>query len=371
MSTYITPLELGDSLTLRDLSDPAQGTHAMQTILADVIADLAGSWQISSTTLRHSPLVPVEDNYDRLGFDPNAVTRDRRYSRYISPTVMLRSHTSASVPWVLSSLTGQADIDQLFVMPGLVYRRDAIDRTHVGAPHQVDLWRISSHPGLAESDLEEMIATIVNAVLPETIWRAVPAIHPYTTAGRQIDVLVNDEWLELAECGLIAPHLFNRAGIDPAQWSGLALGMGLDRAMMLRKGLDDIRLLRSQDPRIASQMLDLAPWAPVSVMPLIRRDISVVIDENADEETLGDSVRTALGNRIDDLESVEVLNITSYKALPVRARERLALNPQQVNALIRITLRPLSTTLTDREANEIRNSVYLALHEGSVLELIE
>ena len=80
-------------------------------------------------------------------------------------------------------------------------------------------------------------------------------------------------------------------------------------------------------------------------MPLIRRDISIVIDESADEETLGDAVRTALGDRIDDLESVEVLNITSYSALPVQARARLALNPHQVNALLRITLRPLSTTL--------------------------
>ena len=371
MTTYITPADLGNCLTLRDLSDPAQGAHAMQTILAEVVADLAAKWRISSETIRHSPLVPVEDNYDRLGFDPKAVTRDRRYSRYISPTVMLRSHTSASVPWVLSALTGRASIDQLIVMPGLVYRRDAIDRTHVGAPHQVDLWRISSQPNLRESDLDEMIGAIVNAVLPGTIWRAVPASHPYTTAGRQVDVLINDEWLELAECGLMAPSLFDRADLDPTQWSGLALGMGLDRALMLRKGLDDIRLLRSQDPRIASQMLDLTPWTPVSVMPLIRRDISVVIHKDADEETLGDSVRTALGDRVDDLESVEVLNITSYAALPVRARERLALNPDQVNALIRITLRPLSATLTDAEANKTRNSIYLAVHEGTVLELID
>jgi len=370
MTSYITPTELGDNLTLRDLSDPNQGAHAMQIILANVITDLTSAWSISHETLRHSPLVAVEDNYDRLGFDPNAVTRDRRYSRYVSPTVMLRSHTSASVPWLLSSLAGQANVDQFVAMPGLVYRRDAIDRTHVGAPHQVDLWRICSQPGLDENDLEKMIATIVNSVLPETIWRTIPATYPYTTMGRQIDVLINDEWLELAECGLIAPHLFDRAGLDSAQWCGLALGMGLDRALMLRKGLDDIRLLRATDPRIASQMLDLTPWMPVSVMPLIRRDLSIVIDENTDEETLGDTIRTALGARVDDLESVEVLNVTSYVDLPEQARDRLALSPHQINALVRITLRPLSTTLTDSEANEIRNTVYLALHEGSTLELI-
>ena len=80
MTSYITPAELGDNLTLRDLSDPNQGAHAMQMILTNVITDLTSGWNISHETLRHSPLVAVEDNYDRLGFDPNAVTRDQRYS---------------------------------------------------------------------------------------------------------------------------------------------------------------------------------------------------------------------------------------------------------------------------------------------------
>ena len=80
-----------------------------------------------------------------------------------------------------------------------------------------------------------MVATSVAAVLPGATWRAIPARHPCTTAGRQIDVLVDDNWLELAECGFVAPHLFERAGLDAQQWSDLALGMGLDRALMLRK----------------------------------------------------------------------------------------------------------------------------------------
>ncbi|MEB0014726.1 hypothetical protein QN416_24310, partial [Glaciimonas sp. Cout2] len=99
---------------------------------------------IPAETIRYSPLVAVADNYDKHGFDPTAVTRDRRYSRYVSPTVMLRSHTSASIPTLLQSVSTQTSCDRLLVLPGLVYRRDAIDRTHVGAPHQVDLWRVSS-----------------------------------------------------------------------------------------------------------------------------------------------------------------------------------------------------------------------------------
>src|SRR5438094_974774 len=82
----------------------------------------------------------------------------------------------------------------------------------------------------------------------------VPATHPYTIHGRQLDVLINGPWLELAECGLIAPALLERCGLSPDGWSGLALGMGLDRALMLRKGIDDIRTLRSADPGIQAQM---------------------------------------------------------------------------------------------------------------------
>lgn len=370
MTTYLSPSDLAQNLATRDLSDPEQGPHAMQQILNGVAGALTAGWSIPAKTIRHSPLVPVENNYDRLGFDPSAVTRDERYSRYLSPTVMLRSHTSATIPWVLSTLTEQSSVDSLIVMPGLVYRRDAIDRTHVGAPHQVDLWRITDRHDLHVADLDDMVATIVEAVLPGATWRAVPARHPYTTAGRQIDVLVDGEWLELAECGLVASHVLERAGISARQWSGLALGMGLDRALMLRKGIDDIRILRSEDPRIATQMLDLNPWNPVSVMPPIRRDLSIVISARDDEETLGDAVRSALGIKVDELESVELLNVTTYGDLPQRARDRLAMNEDQVNALLRITLRPLTATLTDREANTIRDTVYRAVHQGPVLELI-
>ncbi|WP_404285949.1 hypothetical protein [Glutamicibacter arilaitensis] len=370
MSNYLSPAELHETLTLRDLSDPDHGPHAMQQLLDHVATALTHSWDVPARTVRNSPLVSVTDNYDKLGFAPSTVTRDQRYSRYVSPTVMLRSHTSASVPPLLRDLPKTTVMDELLVMPGLVYRRDAIDRTHVGAPHQVDLWRISSAPTLTPTDLESMVAVLVEAVLPDAHWRTIPAVHPYTTNGMQIDVLIEGEWLELAECGIMAPHLFSEAGLDPEQWSGLALGMGLDRALMLRKGIPDIRLLRARDERIASQMLNLEPYQPVSLLPPIRRDISIVVPDSFDDEILGDEVRQTLGDRMDDLESVELLDLTPYNDLPLAARERLQIDPGQANALIRIVLRPIERTLTAPEANVIRDDIYKALHQGMVMELI-
>jgi phenylalanyl-tRNA synthetase alpha chain len=141
---------------------------------------------------------------------------------------------------------------------------------------------------------------------------------------------------------------------------------------MLRKGIRDIRLLRSTDPRVANQMLDLSAYKPVSAMPAIRRDLSLVVDASADlsDEVLGDRVRQALGADAEAAESVEVLSETSYNALPETARTRLQLRPGQRNVLVRLILRSLDRTLTDHEANLLRDKVYSTLHEGPILELI-
>lgn len=232
---------------MRDLTD---GEHAVRLLLDGVTAALADLWDCPVRTVRTRPLVAVEDNYDRLGYDPAAATRDGRYSRYTSETTMLRSHTSAGIPPALRALAAQDDPpgDVLLALPGLAHRRDAVDRLHVGTPHQVDLWRLRRDRPLTGADLDGMVAAIVTAVLPRAAWRRVPATHPYTVDGRQVDVRAGEGWVEPAECGLAAPAVLDGAGLDPARWSGLALGMGLDRALMLRKRLPDIRLL--QRPRL-------------------------------------------------------------------------------------------------------------------------
>jgi len=370
MIDHLTPAELASALALPDLTDPRHGPHALQVLLDAIVAALSSSGPTSVDIVRLDPVVPTTDNYDRLGFDPDAVTRDVRYSRYVDDHHMLRSHTSAGIPGILDALDDHDDLDRQLVLPGLVYRRDSIDRSHIGTPHQVDLWRISSTTRLTTDGLDAMIAVLVDQVLPGAEWRAVAAAHPYTVHGRQIDVRVDQTWLELAECGMIAPGLLSASGLDPDRWSGLALGMGLDRALMLHKQIPDIRLLRATDPRIAEQMLDLRPWRPVSVMPAVRRDLSIVVPRDLDAQALGDRVRSALGRRVDDLESVDLLALTAYEDLPEPARRRLWLVPGQANALVRLTLRPLARTLTDAEANELRDLVYLAVHQGPVVELV-
>ncbi|HEY3870874.1 MAG TPA: hypothetical protein VGM10_21125 [Actinocrinis sp.] len=373
MPETLSPAQLSRDLSVRDLTDPAEGRHTLQLVLDRVVAALAGGWGISARWHRGERIVPVADNYDLLGYDPADVTREARYTRYVDDQRMLRSHSSALIPPALRSLAAAAPQpgDALLVCPGVVYRRDAIDRLHSGTPHQLDLWRVARRDRPADdADLEEMVRMIVAALLPGAEVRLEPRVHPYTLHGRQVDVLHDGEWIEIAECGLAHPEVLRRAGLG-AGWTGLALGMGLDRMLMLAKGIPDIRLLRSAEPRVAAQMLGLEPYRPVSAMPPAVRDLSVAVPAGDLAEDLGDRVRDALGARADCVESVEILSRTRAAELPQRARERIGARADQDNLLVRIVLRDLERTLTAADANRLRDRVYLAIHRGAVHQLTD
>ncbi|WP_084557740.1 PheS-related mystery ligase SrmL [Hamadaea tsunoensis] len=358
-ATELGAAELDAALRLRDLSDPAAGPHAMQVVLERIEAALAAAWGVPVRRDRGSRVVEVTDNYDALRYAPDAVTRDRRYTRYIGAGRMLRSHTTARIPGLLREVTG----DVVLCVPGLCYRRDVIDRHHVGQPHQLDLWRVRRNGRLTGEDLEWMAGLIVGAILPGRRWWTVPSEHPYTVEGREIYVEDGGGAVEIGECGLAHPEVLAAAGLAGA--SGLAMGLGLDRLVMLAKGVPDIRLLRSADPRVAAQMLDLAPYVPVSMMPPVRRDLSLAVPADLDEELLGDRVRGLLAEEAEAIEEVVLLSETAYAALPDSARTRMGMRDGQKNLLLRLVLRHPDRTLTDADANALRDRVYAGLHEGT------
>jgi phenylalanyl-tRNA synthetase alpha chain len=345
-------------MPIRDLTDPAAGPHAMQLIVDLVLRALTAGWDVPVVMHRGDPVVSVRDHYDLLRYPPDAVTRDRRYSRYVDADRMLRAHTTAHIPALLRDLRHD---DVLLAVPGICYRRDVIDRHHVGEPHQLDLWRIRRcGPPLGEADLTGMISRVVGAVLPGRPVTTPPSPHPYTLGGRELYV----DGVEIGECGVAHPEVLAAAGL-PASATGLAMGLGLDRLTMLVQGMDDIRLLRSPDPRVAAQMRDLAPYRPVSSMPPVRRDLSLAVDAGLDPELLGDRVREALGAGAESLEELTVLSETAYADLPAVARDRLGIREGQKNILLRLVIRDPGRTLTAAEANTIRDQVYAALHAGS------
>src|SRR5262249_23808416 len=155
--------------------------------------------------------------------------------------------TTAHVPDLLRTIAGRGPDQVLLSVPGVCYRRDVIDRYHVGEPHQHDLWLIRrSGPRLDQTDLGAMVAIVAAAVLPWCSPSTPESTHPYTTNGLEIYV----DQVEIGECGLAHPQLLCDGGLGENA-SGLAMGLGLDRLVMLIKRIADIRLLRTADPRIA------------------------------------------------------------------------------------------------------------------------
>ncbi len=254
------------------------------------------------------------------------------------------------MPELLPHLKGE----QLIIHPGICYRRDVVDKRHVGEPHQMDVWLINP----CNVSTVKFIETILYAVLPGVSYRLNETSHPYTRNGVEIEVLVDGNWLEVGECGEVHPGL-----LQPG-YNGLASGWGLDRLAMLVKGIDDIRLLRSTHPQIANQMMNLEPYYLVSNQPSINRDMSIVTGIDTELEDICEKIVEALGNNTELLESVEILSETHYHQLPEKAIQRLGIQPDQKNLLVRMTLRSLHSSIPNQKANILRDLVYNMIHQG-------
>jgi phenylalanyl-tRNA synthetase alpha chain len=353
---------LDRALRVRDLTDPAGGEHCVQRLVDAAVAALARSWAADVHVRRAGRVVSIADNYDALRYPPDGVARDARYTRYVSRGTVLRSQMSALVPGALRELADRQPDDALVACPGVVYRRDVIDRLHVGEPHQLDLWRATRAP-MTEGDLDRMVTLVCGGLVPGRAVRTTPTWHPYTLAGREIEVAVDGAWVELGECGLMHPEVLAAAGLR--RYHGLAMGIGLDRAAMLRKGIDDIRVLREDDPRVVAQMRDLEPYRGPSSQPPARRDLSLAVRPGLDDLEIGERVRDALGAAAAWVEEARIVTRTQWTELSPAARARIGLGEDQENLLVRVVLRHPARSLPRAEANALRDRIYAGLHEGS------
>ena len=363
---------LAATLAIPDLSDPKNGVHAINVLVENISRALSCAYPNSVVTeVRRHPVVTVKENFDDLLFPAGNLGRSSRYTRYASPTEVLRTHTSSAVPAWLKSLPDEEGLDVIATIPGMCYRRDVVDARHCGEPHQMDVWRIKQgERRLGREDLLQLIETIVHTIAPKCKYRTNEVEHPYTMRGLEVEVLMNGSWLEVLEGGEAHPSVLKNAGLDPDEYSGLALGMGLDRLAMVTKKIDDIRLLRAEDPRIKSQMSDLRRYTHVSTMPPIKRDLSIAVDVSTGEEDICDAIIVALGEDARILEDVTIVSRTAYLDLPPQAIERIGMRECHINMLLRITLRSHERTLTQGEANLIRDRAYQAVHKGDKSMLI-
>ncbi len=319
------------------------------------------------TVIRGNAVVSAEDNFDKLLFSAGNPGRSSTYTRYSDENHVLRTHTTALIPSTFSNLDKSAIDKQTFVLPGLVYRRDVIDPRHLDVFHQIDVWtlqRVDTYGKTDREDLLKLAKTVFEAACPDAKMIVLEAKHPYTVDGIEVYAEADGKEIEVFEAGLIHPDVLRNSGLDPEEFSGLALGMGIERLIMARKALPDIRLIRSTDPRVIKQMTTMETFKNVSDMPAISRDMSYCVDKNDSEEDICEQIRDVFGENADLLEEVKILERTPYADLHPIAKEKLGAREGQDNVLVRITLRHPDKTLTKQEAAELYSAAYPKLHQG-------
>ena len=195
---------------------------------------------------------PARDMQDTLYLP--AAFRSADAPRKGSEELLLRTHTSSVQ--VRTMLARKPPIR--IVAPGRCFRRDAVDATHSANFHQVEgLW---VERGVTLADLRGVLDFFVKETFgPEAETRLRPSFFPFTEPSFEMDIRspnlgrLSDRWLEVLGCGLVDPKVLEACGLDAAEWSGLAFGLGLERIAMLVHGIDDIRHFYANDLRFLRQ----------------------------------------------------------------------------------------------------------------------
>lgn len=138
------------------------------------------------------------------------------------------------------------------IVPGKVFRNEATDATHEAEFFQLEGMVIA--PKVSLADLKGTLTQAFKKLLGEdSEVRFRPSFFPFVEPAVEVDVKWKDRWLEVMGAGLVHPDVLRAGGYDPKHWQGFAFGGGIDRLVMLRYGIDDIRLLYSGDLRFINQ----------------------------------------------------------------------------------------------------------------------
>ena len=199
-------------------------------------------------------------NFTALNMPPDHPARSGQDSFYVDlgdgESVLLRTHTSP----VQIHLLERGELPIYAVMPGLVYRRDTPDASHLPVFHQIEGLVVDS--GVTFGDLAGTIGTFTKAVFGASVAaRLRPGYFPFTEPSAEFDIscticggvgcrtCAGVGWIELGGCGMVHPVVLESSGVDPEAWSGFAFGFGIDRVAIMRHGIEDMRSLVENDVR--------------------------------------------------------------------------------------------------------------------------
>lgn len=199
-------------------------------------------------------------NFEALNIYENHPARSEQDTFYIDDKYVLRTHTS---PVQIRTMENKKPPIKI-ISPGRVYRSDAIDATHSPIFYQMEGLVIDK--GINMAHLKGTLEKFIKIMFGENIKTKFRAHHfPFTEPSAEMDVSCfvckgkgcsvckNSGYIEILGCGMVHPHVLERCGIDSEDYRGFAFGFGIDRMVMLKYGIEDIRLLYESDLRFLSQ----------------------------------------------------------------------------------------------------------------------
>ncbi|MFA9380992.1 MAG: phenylalanine--tRNA ligase subunit alpha [Acetanaerobacterium sp.] len=199
-------------------------------------------------------------NFDALNTPEGHPARSPQDTFYISDSILLRTQTS---PVQVHTMEKQKPPIRI-IAPGRVYRSDAVDATHSPLFHQIEGLVVDK--GITMADLKGTLDAFVKALYGKNVQtRFRPHHFPFTEPSAEVDMMCfacqgegcrlckGEGWIEILGCGMVHPRVLSMSGIDPEQYSGFAFGVGLERIVMRRYNIDDLRLLYENDVRFLAQ----------------------------------------------------------------------------------------------------------------------
>tara|TARA_B100000963_G_scaffold355506_1_gene373888 strand:- start:391 stop:1398 length:1008 start_codon:yes stop_codon:yes gene_type:complete len=256
--THTVLLSAKDDISLTSLSLPVGSVHP----LTKTLQEMKNIFYRLGFNIADGP--EVEDdfhNFTALNFPPNHPARDTQDTFFIRkdenptiPDLVLRTHTS---PVQIRLMEKQAPPIRS-IMPGRVYRNEAVSPKSYFLFHQVEALYVDQHVSVA--DLKESLITFVKLMYgSDVIYRLRPSYFPFTEPSLEMDIWwgskTNGKWLEILGSGMVDPNVFMASGVDPEQYSGFAWGMGVERIAILKYGISDIRIFYDNDIRFLNQFI--------------------------------------------------------------------------------------------------------------------
>lgn len=247
-----------------DTSLPGVGQSLGHThVLTKTIEEISAVFSSMGFVIAKTPEMETEfHNFTGLNIPVDHPSRDSFDTFYVEAPdpsakgrkLLMRSHTSPGQVRIMKNFKPPMAV----IVPGKVYRPDAVDASHLFMFHQLEGLIVDEN--IRFSDLKGLLTEFCQRFFgPNVVMRFRPHFFPFTEPSAEVDIgaeilgIGKKKWLEILGCGMVNPKVFEAAGYPKGKYAGLAFGMGIERMAMLKYGINDIRYFYENDVRFLKQ----------------------------------------------------------------------------------------------------------------------